>query len=179
MTEENRRIVQFRLISNLLRSIVWITSGLLTIFKSLLVFSQQVSLSLFIGLRFCVEESPLYPVDLVLWCFGFRHSSLTKWQLLNHIRYCCCTSWQGECTNGGWRKRRDESMQEEADEGRRPMFGKSENQPSSQEMQEHMKTHFPRMPPMSLGLGRGRKCWRTGCMLDFSVFSTFLRSIQK
>ena len=31
LTEEHRRIVQFRLISCLLRSIVWITSGLLTI----------------------------------------------------------------------------------------------------------------------------------------------------
>ena len=30
VSEEHRRIVQFRLISNLLRSIVWITSGLLT-----------------------------------------------------------------------------------------------------------------------------------------------------
>ena len=37
----------------------------------------------------------------------------------------------------------DESMQEGADEGRRPMFRKSENQPSSQEVQEHMKTHIP------------------------------------
>ena len=33
----------------------------------------------------------------------------------------------------------DESMQEEAEEGRRPMFRKSENQPSSQEVQEHVK----------------------------------------
>ena len=31
VTEEHRTIVQFRLISNLLRSIVWTTSGLLTI----------------------------------------------------------------------------------------------------------------------------------------------------
>ena len=31
VTEEHGRIVQFRPISNLLRSIVWITSGLLTI----------------------------------------------------------------------------------------------------------------------------------------------------
>ena len=37
----------------------------------------------------------------------------------------------------------DESMQEEAEEGRRPLFRKSENQPSSQEVQEHMKTHIP------------------------------------
>ena len=37
----------------------------------------------------------------------------------------------------------DESMQEGAEEGRRPMFRKSENQPSSQEVQEHMKTHIP------------------------------------
>ena len=36
----------------------------------------------------------------------------------------------------------DESMQE-GREGRRPMFRKSENQPSSQEVQEHMKTHIP------------------------------------
>ena len=33
----------------------------------------------------------------------------------------------------------DESMQDEAEEGRRPPFRKSENQPSSQEVQEHMK----------------------------------------
>ena len=37
----------------------------------------------------------------------------------------------------------DESMQEGAEEGRRPLFRKSENQPSSQEVQEHMKTHIP------------------------------------
>ena len=37
----------------------------------------------------------------------------------------------------------DESTQEEAEEGRRPLFRKSENQPSSQEVQEHMKTHIP------------------------------------
>ena len=37
----------------------------------------------------------------------------------------------------------DESMQEGAEEGRRPKFRKSENQPSSQEVQEHMKTHIP------------------------------------
>ena len=37
----------------------------------------------------------------------------------------------------------DESMREGAEEGRRPMFRKSENQPSSQEVQEHMKTHNP------------------------------------
>ena len=36
----------------------------------------------------------------------------------------------------------DESMQEAAEEGRRPMFRKSENQPSSQEVQEHVKTHI-------------------------------------
>ena len=28
-----------------------------------------------------------------------------------------------------------------AEEGRRPLFRKNENQPSSQEVQEHMKTH--------------------------------------
>ena len=38
----------------------------------------------------------------------------------------------------------DESMQDEAEEGRRPPFRKSENHPSSQEVQEHMKTHIPR-----------------------------------
>ena len=37
----------------------------------------------------------------------------------------------------------DESMQEGAEEGRTPLFRKSENQPSSQEVQEHMKTHIP------------------------------------
>ena len=37
----------------------------------------------------------------------------------------------------------DESMQEGGDEGRRPMFRKSENQPSSQEVQEHVKSHTP------------------------------------
>ena len=36
----------------------------------------------------------------------------------------------------------DESMQEGAEEGRRPTFRKSENQPSSKEVQEHMKTHI-------------------------------------
>ena len=34
VTEEHRRIVQFRLFPNLLRSIVWITSGLLTTFSN-------------------------------------------------------------------------------------------------------------------------------------------------
>ena len=34
-------------------------------------------------------------------------------------------------------------MQEGAEEGRRPLFRKSENQPSSQEVEEHMKTHIP------------------------------------
>ena len=43
--------------------------------------------------------------------------------------------WDGE---GG----EDGSMQEGAEEGRRPMFRKSENQPSSQEVQEHIKTHI-------------------------------------
>ena len=37
----------------------------------------------------------------------------------------------------------DESMQDEAEEGRRHPFRKSENQPSSHEVQEHMKTHIP------------------------------------
>ena len=37
----------------------------------------------------------------------------------------------------------DESMQEGAEEGSRPMFRKGENQPSSQEFQEHMPTHIP------------------------------------
>ena len=37
----------------------------------------------------------------------------------------------------------DESMQDEAEEGRRPPFRKSENRPSSQELQDHMKTHIP------------------------------------
>ena len=37
----------------------------------------------------------------------------------------------------------DESMQEKAEEERRPLLRKSENQPSSQEVQEHMKTHIP------------------------------------
>ena len=36
-----------------------------------------------------------------------------------------------------------ESMQDEAEEARRPLFRKSENQPSSQEVQEHMMTHIP------------------------------------
>ena len=37
----------------------------------------------------------------------------------------------------------DGSMQEgRAEEGRRPIFRKSENQPS-QDVQEHMKTHIP------------------------------------
>ena len=38
--------------------------------------------------------------------------------------------------------REDESMQEDAEEGRKPLFRKSERQPSTQEVQEHMKTHF-------------------------------------
>ena len=38
---------------------------------------------------------------------------------------------------------KDESVQEEAEEGKRPLFRKSENQPPSQEVQEHMKTHIP------------------------------------
>ena len=37
----------------------------------------------------------------------------------------------------------DESMQEGSEEGMTPLFRKSENQPSSQEVQEHMKTHIP------------------------------------
>ena len=37
----------------------------------------------------------------------------------------------------------DESMQEEAEEGRRPLCRKSGNQPSSLEVQEHKKTHIP------------------------------------
>ena len=37
----------------------------------------------------------------------------------------------------------DESMQDEAEEGRRPLFRKSENQASSQEVQERMKTDVP------------------------------------
>ena len=37
----------------------------------------------------------------------------------------------------------DELMQDEAEEGRRLLFRKSEKQPSSQEVQEHMKTHIP------------------------------------
>ena len=40
-----------------------------------------------------------------------------------------------ECTSGGWRGGEDESMQEEAEEGRRPLFRKSENHPLSQEAQ--------------------------------------------
>ena len=36
-----------------------------------------------------------------------------------------------------------ESMQEGAEEGRRPMFRKSEHQPLSLEVQEHMKNHIP------------------------------------
>ena len=37
----------------------------------------------------------------------------------------------------------DESSRKGAEEGRRPLFRNSENQPSSQEVQEHMKTHIP------------------------------------
>ena len=37
----------------------------------------------------------------------------------------------------------DEPMQEAIEEGRTPLFRKSENQPLSQEVQEHMKTHIP------------------------------------
>ena len=37
----------------------------------------------------------------------------------------------------------DESMQEGTEEGRRHLFRKSENQPSSKEVQEHMRTHIP------------------------------------
>ena len=36
----------------------------------------------------------------------------------------------------------DESMKEETEEGRTPLFRKSENLPSSQEVQEHMKTQI-------------------------------------
>ena len=32
-------------------------------------------------------------------------------------------------------------MEEQAEERRRPLFRKSENKPSSQEVQEHVKTH--------------------------------------
>ena len=39
VTEQHRRIVHFRTISNLLRSIVWITSGLLTFFSNRCSFS--------------------------------------------------------------------------------------------------------------------------------------------
>ena len=35
----------------------------------------------------------------------------------------------------------DESMQDEAEEGRRPLFRKSENQPSSQEDRGHEESH--------------------------------------
>ena len=37
----------------------------------------------------------------------------------------------------------DESMQDEAEEGRRFLFRKSEGQPPSQDVQEHMNTHIP------------------------------------
>ena len=37
----------------------------------------------------------------------------------------------------------DESMQEETEGGRRPAFRKSENQPSSQEVRDYMKTLIP------------------------------------
>ena len=37
----------------------------------------------------------------------------------------------------------DDSKQEGAEEGRRPMFRKIENHRSSQEVLEHMKTHIP------------------------------------
>ena len=41
-----------------------------------------------------------------------------------------------------WRMTREERMSQ-CRRGRRPMFRKSENQPSSQEVQEHMKTRIP------------------------------------
>ena len=51
----------------------------------------------------------------------------------------------------------DESMQEGAEEGRRPFFRRSENQPSSQEVQERMKTHVPYRSGCALCVkGRGR-----------------------
>ena len=89
MTEEHRSIVQRRLISNLLRSTVWITSVFWKFFKSLLVFLQQVSLSLSTGLRFCKRRlcKNLHFIQLT-WCFGFLHSSLTNWLFFNHVRYC-------------------------------------------------------------------------------------------
>ena len=37
---------------------------------------------------------------------------------------------------------KDESMEEEAEEGRRPLFRKSESQPSCPEVHELMKTHI-------------------------------------
>ena len=70
VTEEQKRIVQFRLISNLLRSMVKITSGLLTIFlivARILAIDSPVALHwLAFLLEEVVWESPLYPVDLVL-----------------------------------------------------------------------------------------------------------------
>ena len=69
VTEEHRRIVQLRLISNLLLSIVWITSGLLIMFQivaRILATSFPVALHwLALLRREVVQEFLVYPVDLV------------------------------------------------------------------------------------------------------------------
>ena len=78
--KEHRIFVQVRLISKLLRSTVWITSGLLTIFQivaRILAASFPVAL---IGLHFCKKRlcNNFLFIQLTR-CNGFPRSYLTNW----------------------------------------------------------------------------------------------------
>ena len=71
MTEEHRRIVQLRLISNLFWSTVWTTSDLLIISQivaRILATSFPVALHWLALLREeVVQEPPVYLVDVMRW----------------------------------------------------------------------------------------------------------------
>ena len=72
--------------------------------------------------------------------------------------------------DGEGREDEDETLQaphEEAEEGRRPLLRKSDNQPSSQEVQEHVKTHIPNRSWCAHCI-RGK--WRNGqCQVEEDV----------
>ena len=88
VTEEHGRIVQLRPNSNLLRSTICITSGLLVVFKSSLIFLQQVSSSLIIGLDFSNRRSNKNFLFLRMFCNRSPWSFLIFGQVFDQVCYC-------------------------------------------------------------------------------------------
>ena len=86
--EEHGSIVQSRPSSNLLRITIWITSGFLAVFRISLIFLQQVSPSLIIGLDFCNRRLNKNFLFRRIFCNTSPWSFLTFGQFFDQVCYC-------------------------------------------------------------------------------------------